>query len=120
MRRRIPSALAALAVAASAIALAGCTQIAAIAPVGGDGLAEVRFAVADVLVREQVDLLVAPVCTQEPDATIDCLGESIDGDEIVATAPGDDLDAVSITVGGETLYAGSIMDVLETAMEPTG
>jgi hypothetical protein len=109
------AALAAIAV----VALAGCSQIAAIAPVGGDRLAEVRFAAGDVLVHEGVELLVAPVCTEAADATLTCEGTTIDGDTIEVAAPGDDLDTMTITVAGSTLYAGSIMDVLETAMEPT-
>lgn len=115
-----PSATARVAalLAVGTLALAGCSQVAAIAPVGGDRLAEVRFAAGDVLVRETVDVLVAPVCTEAPDATVTCEGQTLDGLDIAVTAPGDDLDAVTITVDGETLYAGSIMDVLETAMEP--
>ena len=105
-------------VAAAGLAAAGCSQVAAISPVGGSRLAEVRFAVGDVLVREGIELLVAPVCAAEPDATIGCEGTRLDGARIIATAPGDDLDTVTITVDDESLYAGSIMGVLETAMEP--
>lgn len=120
-RRAIPRTAAARMAAVLALgtlALAGCSQVAAIAPVGGDRLAEVRFAAADVLVREAVEVLVAPVCTEAADATVTCEGETLDGQDIAVAAPGDDLDTVTITVDGETLYAGSIMDVLETAMEP--
>jgi len=100
------------------VGVAGCSQIAAVAPVGGSRTAEVRFAVGDVLVREGVDVLVAPVCTEAADATVTCTGETFDGASITVSAPGDHLDSVEITVGDATLYAGSIMDVLETAMEP--
>ena len=105
-------------VAAAGLAAAGCSQVAAISPVGGSRLAEVRFAVGDVLVREGIELLVAPVCAEEPDATIGCDGTTLDGAPIIARAPGDDLDTLTITVDGETLSAGSIMGVLGTAMEP--
>ena len=122
-RRRVASSTGTRAVATvvatvAALALAGCSQIAAIAPVGGSRLAEVRFAAGDVLVQEGVGLLVAPVCAQAPDSSIECRGESVDGDEIVVSAPAGEVDAMEVTVSGSTLYAGSIMDVLETAMEP--
>lgn len=119
MMGRRPVALVMAIATAAILALAGCSQIAAIAPVGGDRLAEVRFAAGDVLVREQVEILVAPVCTQAADLTVTCAGETLDGGAIDVAAPGTDLDTMTVTVDGASLYAGSIMDVLETAMEPT-
>lgn len=46
------------------VLLAGCSQIAAIAPVGGSHLAEVRYAAIDLLVDAEVEILTAPVCAQ--------------------------------------------------------
>ncbi len=47
-------------------------------PVGGNGLAQVRFAAVDVLLAAGVTVEVAPVCTAEPDA-ITCTGRAAAG-----------------------------------------
>jgi hypothetical protein len=44
------------------VTLCGCSQISALAPVGGDAIAEVRYGAIDVLLAEGVDVLEAPVC----------------------------------------------------------
>lgn len=103
--------------AIAALLLAGCSQVAAIAPVGGSHLAEVRFAANDLLVREGVDVLTAPVCTQPDDAAVHCEGETLDGEAIVVDSPADDPTSMTVVVGAATLYGGSIQDVLEQAME---
>ncbi|TQJ31278.1 hypothetical protein [Microbacterium sp. SLBN-146] len=95
--------------------LAGCSQIEAIAPVGGDRLAEVRFAGFDVLVDEGVDIRTAPVCT-DTDGTVACAGDTLDGTTIRITSTSDAPDALIVVVGDETLYDGSLHDVLEKAM----
>lgn len=59
---RTSHALAALGAVAITLLLGGCSQVAALAPVGGDGLAEVRYGAIDVLLAEGVDVLEAPVC----------------------------------------------------------
>lgn len=108
-----------LLVAGAAIALlAGCSQVAAISPVGGTRLAEVRFATADVLVAEGVDILSGPDCTQAADLTVTCEGETTGGDRITAESPGTDPTLLTVTVGDDTIYDGALLDVLEDALEP--
>lgn len=106
------------AAAALALALAGCSQIAAIAPVGGDRFAEVRFATGDILVAQGVDILSGPDCEQDG-RTVTCTGETLDGDAITSESPASDETALTVTVGGKTIYSGTVMDALETALEPT-
>ena len=97
------------------LALAGCSQIAAIAPVGGDHLAEVRYAAIDVLLASETDILTAPVCLQDTSGEVTCAGETTDGDDITVVSPAKDQTVVTVKVGDRELYSGSIMDVLNDA-----
>jgi hypothetical protein len=100
-----------------ATALAGCSQVAAIAPVGGSRLAEVRFAANDVLVVQGVEVRTAPVCAQASDDTITCAGDTLDGVAITVTSPGGSADDLEVVVGADTIFHGSLRDVLEKAMD---
>lgn len=99
--------------------LAGCSQVAAISPVGGTRLAEVRFATGDVLVAKGVDILSGPDCEQADDRTVTCTGETVDGDAITSESPASDETQLTVTVGGTTIYSGTVMDALTDALEPT-
>ena len=96
--------------------LAGCSQVAALAPVGGDRMAEVRFAAIDVLLDQGVELREAPVCTTTGDA-ISCLGSTSDGRAVEASILGAG-EPLTVLVDGETLYLGPLMDVLDKAARP--
>ena len=113
MRRATPV----LGLALAALSLAGCSQVAAIAPVGGSRLAEVRFATGDILVAEGIDILSGPDCEQDG-RTVTCTGETLDGDAITSESPAAEETARPVTVGGTTVYSGTVMDALETALEP--
>ena len=63
-----------------------------------------------------VDILVAPVCSYEPE-TYTCDGSTVEGAEIKAEAVGSEPDTVSITVGGKQIFSGSIDEVLKKASE---
>lgn len=106
------AAVAVLGMALAAIALSGCSQIAAIAPVGGDHLAEVRFATGDILVEQGVDILTMPVCTGSGDV-VSCTGETLGGQAITTTSTATEL---TVTVGSKTIYDGSIQDALNDAL----
>ncbi|MGX5681781.1 hypothetical protein [Schumannella luteola] len=110
--------LALLPVLAAALVLSGCSQLAAIAPVGGNRLSDVRYAANDILVREGVDVLTAPVCTEASDKAVTCSGETFDGDAITVESSADDQTRLTITVGGSVLFEGVIQDVLDEAMRP--
>lgn len=111
MRRLLP-------VAFIALALAGCSQVAAIAPVGGARVSEVRYAALDILVREEVDVLAAPVCEAGDDREVTCAGTTLSGGTIEVVSSASDQANLTVTVDGSVLYTGSIQDVLDAALEP--
>lgn len=98
-----------------ALLIAGCSQVAAIAPVGGDHLAEVRYAAIDVLLAEDVELLTAPDCAQAASGEVTCTGETLDGAQISVVSPADDQTVLTVTVGDRELYSGSIMKLIDEA-----
>ncbi|NQX10591.1 hypothetical protein HQQ80_03005 [Microbacteriaceae bacterium VKM Ac-2855] len=99
-----------------ALMLTGCTQVAAIAPVGGDRVSNVRYATLDVLVAEGVELLAAPDCV-ESDRSVTCTGSTVDGTVITATSAATTEDHLEIVVGTSTLFSGSISAVIEDAVD---
>ena len=102
----------------AALALAGCSQIDALAPVSGGPLQTVRVGVLDVLVREDVPILVAPVCTQEA-TQFTCIGSTIDGTDIVAESTLTKPYMISVAVGSEVLYEGDVQVILDEAAQVT-
>lgn len=110
------ASLAAVALIAS---LAGCSQVAAIAPVGGARVSEVRYAALDILVAQEVDILEAPTCEMADDRAVTCTGSTLDGDAIEVSSPADDQATLTISVGGDEVFTGTIQSVLEKAMEPS-
>lgn len=95
-------------------ALVGCSQVDALAPVGGDQLAIVRFAANDLLVEQKVEILSAPVCEATGDS-VKCQGATVGGEAINVTSEGDSLD---VTVGSRTIYDGSLTDVIDANARP--
>lgn len=114
-RRRILAPAAAL---VAALALAGCSQIDALAPVSGGPLQTVRVGVLDVLVQADVPILVAPVCTQE-ETQFTCVGSTIDGAEIMAESTLTKPYMISVAVGSEVLYEGDVQVILDGAAQVT-
>ncbi|CAN5452210.1 hypothetical protein BH10ACT7_BH10ACT7_25110 [soil metagenome] len=100
------------------VALAGCSQIAAIAPVGGDRLAEVRFAANDILIAQGVDVLTAPVCAEAENGDVSCTGETLGGDTIEVSSTDADQNLMTVTVGAREIYSGTIEDALNDALRP--
>ncbi len=112
--------VAALVVAVLALgALPGCSQIAAIAPVGGDHEAEVRYAAIDVLLNAGVEILQAPDC-HEDDGAILCEGETMTGERIAVESTSDDPSSMTVTVGADVVYSGSVRSVLDDAARNAG
>ncbi len=77
-----------------------------------------RYATNDLLVAAGVQIAVAPVCTQK-DTTVTCSGTTTSGASITVVSPRDDTANLTVTVGDQTLYSGSIQDVLDRAMLPS-
>lgn len=92
------------------------TQVAQFQPVAGDALTGVNNAVNDVLLEQQVELLVVPTCSYVPE-TYTCLGTTLAGEQIKATAVGSAPEEVSITVAGKQIFSGSIDKVLTKAAQ---
>ncbi len=101
--------------------LGGCSQTRALAPVGGNRLAEVRFAANDVLVTGHVEILSAPVCSASgaADADISCRGTTLDNQSITVTSTARDQATLDVTVGSRSLYHGPLMSVLTANARPT-
>jgi hypothetical protein len=100
------------------LALSGCSQISAIAPVGGDRVSEVRYAALDVLAQNEVDVLTVPTCSMADDREVTCTGSTLEGGTIDVVSTAADQTEFTVTVAGETLFSGSIQSVLEAALEP--
>lgn len=113
MSARTPRIAAALLVAAAL--LAGCSQIDALAPVGGDRATEIRFAAIDLLLDEDVDLLEVPTCTEAADKAVRCSGTTVAGDTITVESTAIDQANMTVTVGDDVLYDGSIDALIEKA-----
>ncbi len=105
--------------AAVLVLLSGCSEIAAIAPVGGNRLSDVRYAALDVLVDREIAILTAPVCSVSEDKAVTCEGETVDGEVITVTSTADNQANVTIEIGSEPLFTGVIQDVLDDAMRRT-
>ena len=98
-------------------ALVGCSQTAALAPVGGDRLAMVRFAANDVLVHERINILTAPICSASGGA-VTCHGTTLADEPITVTSRADDQADMDVTVGTRTLYHGSVQAELNVNARP--
>lgn len=102
----------------AALLVAACgnleSQVSTLQPVAGDAITELNIAAIDVLLREDVRVLVAPVCRYEAE-TYRCEGTTVGDDPIVVSAQGSSPESFAVTVGERTVYDGSIDDVIEQA-----
>ncbi len=108
----------ATAAALAAALLTGCSQVDALAPVGGDRATEIRFATIDLLLDENIDLLEVPTCTESDDKAVSCTGTTVDGDTITVESTAADQATMTIKVGDTVLYDGTIDDLIEKAARP--
>ncbi|MDA3022650.1 MAG: hypothetical protein O2943_08370 [Actinomycetota bacterium] len=114
MRRRI-----AVAVFAGAILVSGCSQIDSLDPgqvFNHFPIATLTIAVGDVLVAESVPILVAPTCTQGP-TSFTCNGTTIADEAITVSASITEPQVMTIQVGAQVIYDGSVQDVLDAASQ---
>ena len=107
-----------VAVAAVAAGVSGCSQVAALAPVGGNTITEIRYAANDVLVSAGIDILTAPVCATTTGG-VACTGQTASGEPIAVTTTDAALTTIDVTVGSKTVYSGSVSDVLDAAARAT-
>jgi len=93
----------------------GCSQVEALTPVGGTAQTTVRNATYDVLLEQQVDILVAPVCSAESTSIV-CRGSTVTGATIVATGSNAKPYDMTIEIDGRVIFQGSATDVLAEAL----
>lgn len=97
------------------LGLTSCSQIDALAPVGGAAITSVRNATYDVLVDEGVEILVAPQCNAVPTG-FTCEGSTVDGLTILAEASADAPYELTISIDGKNVFQGTAQEVLEAAV----
>lgn len=95
--------------------LGGCPQVAALAPVGGDEIAEVRYGAIDVLLREEVSILEAPTCTAGEGTSVTCSGTTTDGGMIEVVSSTEPDAVLDVSVSGVRLFSGPHSEVLDEA-----
>lgn len=95
-------------------AVSGCSQVAVLQPVAGDGVTAVNNATSDVLAREGVDVMTWPVCSFDAEIYT-CRGETLDGQPIVGTTSATEPLELTVTVGDRTVYQGPVQAVLDEA-----
>ncbi len=101
-----------------ALLLSGCSQVASLVPVSGGPEATVRIATIDVLTREKVAVLVAPVCTAKS-GSIGCTGTTAAKEPIVVTSGAKAPYAMTVTVGGKEIFSGTAQAVIDEAAQVT-
>lgn len=94
------------------VALGGCSQVDALAPVGGAAIADMRYAVNEVLLERNIDILVAPVCFGEG-LELRCTGETVNSETITAASTSEDESTFELVVGTATIYSGDVQSVLD-------
>ena len=104
-------------VALAGSALAGCSQVEQLKPVGSR-VTLVRFAALDVLAAKKVEVLVAPVCTSTDD-NVSCSGQTVSRQPITVTSIHDNPVNMDVSVAGAVVYSGSIQGVLDAQARPT-
>jgi hypothetical protein len=129
-RRRARATSLVCALGLGVISLAGCSQIDSLQQVSGVPENTLQIAIGYELIDNKVPILVAPVCTQNPDeaGAFTCIGKTTEGEEISVTttkataetftlAPGGNptelpsgtLDyAMTIKVGDKQIYDGGV------------
>lgn len=97
-------------------ALAGCSQIDALAPVSGGPISTVRNATYIVLVDQEVPVLVAPTCAAVSTG-FECTGSTVDGETITVNAAATKPYAMTIKIADATVFEGNASDVLTANLE---
>ncbi len=116
-RKALPAALLTL-LALIVPALAGCSQVSALAPVSGDAITTLRIAIDDVLLENDVTILIAPKCTSSSGGT-SCTGSTVEGEAITVTSPVTKPQTMTVKVGDTVLYTGDVESIVQKAAEAT-
>ena len=101
-----------------ALAASGCSQLSSevegATAYGGDRASTVRAATIDVLLAQAVAVRVWPGCV-ETGKQVSCTGTTVDGAAIVVESPGTSPVTLTITVGGQQVFSGEAIPVLDAA-----
>ena len=107
-----------VAVLGLALAASGCSQLSSevegAAVYGGDRASTVRSATINVLLDRAVAVRVWPGCI-ETGKQVSCTGTTASGAAIVVESPGTSPVTLTITVGGEQIFSGEAIPVLDAA-----
>ncbi len=99
-------------------ALSGCgrlmSQVGALTAVGGDRAAAVGAAADDILIRERVQVMQWPQCSETKKA-VSCTGATLDGVAITVESPSGSPLTMTITVGTRELFRGDVQPILDEA-----
>lgn len=110
--------------AIAVVGLSGCSQIASLKQVSGVPMTMVTIAANDILVEKKIDILTAPVCSENTEATLyTCNGKTLSGEAIVVTAPAtEDSDklVMVIKVNNVELFTGNVQEVINKSQEGAG
>lgn len=85
MRRSRSVGILAVTAAAATMVIGGCSQVAQLQPVAGDGVTSVRIATNDVLTAQKVPIQQVPICTYQG-TNYSCAGTTTSGQKITSTA----------------------------------
>lgn len=114
MRNKTQRWLIIFGLAASAPVFTSCTQVGSLTPVAGDAIAEVSFATNDVLIQQDIDIKIAPICEGvKPDFV--CTGETMKSETIQSKTWGDDAENLSVVVAGRQIFTGKVKEIITKA-----
>ncbi len=106
-------------IAAVGMLTSGCSQVVGLASQGNMNVIYLATASTDVLTAKQIPIQQAPRCTVDADKLYTCEGTAADGRPILVLVPENDTTdpQMTITVGEEQIYSGSVLTVLDDAAQ---
>jgi len=103
------------------LAAAGCSQVQGLATQANMNVIYVATASTDVLTSKSIPIQQAPRCTVDSAKLYTCKGTTKDGQPILVLVPEDNSQdpQMTITVGGQQVFSGSVLTVLNQAAQAT-
>ncbi|NQU36036.1 MAG: hypothetical protein HQ526_00385, partial [Actinobacteria bacterium] len=97
----------------------GCTQVEGLATQANMNVIYLATASTDVLTEKSIPIEQAPRCSVDSTRLYTCKGTTVDGRPIVVLVPEDNSQdpQMTITVGGEQIFSGSVLAVLNKAAQ---
>jgi hypothetical protein len=103
------------------LSVAGCSQVEGLATQANMNVIYVATASTDVLTTQSIPIQQAPRCTVDAAKLYTCNGTTADGRAILVLVPEDDSEdpQMTISVGGQQIFSGSVVTVLNNAAQAT-